>query len=199
MEQKKYQLAGWLSMVAAVIFPFAYLTGILLGVISLTRFHRQVPSFNISDLMMIVFTVIFVYVMLAFKKMLNERYNFHGIDALIVLSIIWSIVYQIVSINMSTTILIISPSDIFYTILIIVFLAFFMITIGIIDLFIAIRLLKIKESLSDLLKVFAYLSLIAGICELTVILSPVLLVLLPIYLVVMGMIFFKEDEGVEFV
>jgi hypothetical protein len=74
-----------------------------------------------------------------------------------------------------------------------------MVTIGIVDIMIAMRLLRIKDALNDLLKAFAYITLIAGICEVSVIMSPLSLLLVPVNFVILGMIFLKEKEEVEFV
>ena len=86
------------------------------------------------------------------------------------------------------------------TIIELAFFSFAMITAGIIDIFIGINLLRIKEVMSNLLTIFAYMILIGGITELSVILAfPVAFLLVPASCIVMGMIFLKEKEQVEFV
>jgi hypothetical protein len=80
-----------------------------------------------------------------------------------------------------------------------IMMAGFMITIGIIDLNIAIRLLRMKDSLGDMLRIFAYVTLVAGICELSLLFVPITFVLYPVSCVVLGLVLIKGQEEVEFV
>ena len=65
---------------------------------------------------------------------------------------------------------------------------------GIIDIFLGLRLLQIKERKNELIRVFAYLTLVMGILELTVVLSPVALLLMPVWCVMAAMVFFREKD-----
>ena len=60
-------------------------------------------------------------------------------------------------------------------------------------------LLKIKENFGEFIRAFAYVTLVAGICEISVILSPISLVLIPVTGVVLSLIFFRDKQEVEFV
>jgi hypothetical protein len=69
------------------------------------------------------------------------------------------------------------------------------------NILIGIRLLRIYDVLNNTLRAFAYPTLAAGLLEVTIILSPLALPLLPITCVVLGVVFLKEEEeaAVEFV
>ena len=79
------------------------------------------------------------------------------------------------------------------------FMVISIITIGIIDLFIAGRLLGNKDSLPEIIKVFAYIILIMGICEVSIFLSSIALILVPVQFVIFGLVFLREKDDLEFV
>jgi hypothetical protein len=74
-----------------------------------------------------------------------------------------------------------------------------MIGVGVIDILIAVKLLRVKERFTELIRVYAYITMIAGILEVSVLLSPLALILVPVSSILVGMIFLRDQEGVEFV
>jgi hypothetical protein len=78
-------------------------------------------------------------------------------------------------------------------------IVFNLLSIGVIDLFIGLRLLSQQEKLGERFTAFAYITLIAAICELTLILAPIALILVPVWCVILGMIFLREKEEAEFI
>jgi hypothetical protein len=174
--------------------------GIIQAIIAIRSFNYSGPMLGPSDFIMMLVTAMGVYVLLKLRQLLNERYDFHDIDILILVSIWWSIMFQAISISMKIVFIAIWPvSELVMVVLNITVLGAAMVTIGIVDIMIAMRLLRIKDALNDLLKAFAYITLIAGICEVSVIMSPLSLLLVPVNFVILGMIFLKEKEEVEFV
>ena len=79
------------------------------------------------------------------------------------------------------------------------FVVIMMLSGGTIDILIAVKLMKIKDSASDVLRVYIYLTLATGIMMVSLILSPLALLLAPVSSVLLAIIFFKEKEQVEFV
>jgi hypothetical protein len=73
-----------------------------------------------------------------------------------------------------------------------------MITAGIIDILIAVKLLQIRQKLNEMIRAFTYITLVSGLAELSVVLSPLALLLLPVSCVILGIIFLRKEE-VEFV
>ena len=71
--------------------------------------------------------------------------------------------------------------------------------VGIIDLLIGVRLLQAKQGFSELMRVFAIISLIAGVLEMSVILSPLALILVPVVYILLGLILLREKEEAGFV
>ena len=199
MDENKYSLAGWLAITQAVIFPLAFVISIAQGLIGASVFGYRGPMFGPSDLLFIIFTGIAVYTLTMFRKLLNERYNYHDVDLLILLAICWGIVYQISQLALRAWLVFIWPVS--STALSIVYLVFFattMITAGIIDILIAVKLLQIRQKLNEMIRAFTYITLVSGLAEVSVVLAPLALLLLPISCVILGMIFLRKEE-VEFV
>ncbi|UCD17138.1 MAG: hypothetical protein JSV44_11910 [Candidatus Zixiibacteriota bacterium] len=200
MVNNRYSLAGWLAIAQAAIFPLAFVLSIIQGIIGISMFGYHGPIFGPGDLLFILFTVLSVYVLIMFRHLLNDRYSFHEIDILITIAILWNILFQFGSLAIRGTMIVLAPRpEILVTVLNVAFMSIAMLTAGIIDILIAIKLLNIKDRLNDLIKAFAYITLAAGILEASVILSPLALILIPVSCAILGMIFLREKEEVEFV
>jgi hypothetical protein len=200
MEPSRYQLAGWLAIAQAVLFPLGFIIGIIDRLVGMARYGEVRIAFGLADLVMIAFTIIGVYVMLSFKKLLNERYNCTELNTLIVISILWSILFQVVGLVEGALAMMIGRhAEIALAIMFGGTIALSMIFIGIVDLLIAIRILRLKDKLNDLIVVLGYVTLIAGILEVTVLLSLLSLILVPVTCVLLGVILIREKEEVEFV
>ena len=202
MNENRYALAGWLSMANAGLIPLAIILNIVFSVVTtrILGFYR--PTIGPGDFLGIVATLISVYILLKFKSLLHERYKFHEIDGLIIASIIWLILTQIGSIAMRGLQILAGTgrdAEILVAIVAISFLAVSVVVVGVIDIMIAVKLMKIKDQLSDPLKFFIYLSLVVGILEVSVIFSPLSLLLVPVVFITYGVIFFRDHEQVEFV
>ena len=199
MDENRYQLAGWLAITQAVLFPLAFVISIAQGLIGAAAFGYHGPVFGPSDLLFLIFTGIAVYTLLMFRRLLNERYNYHAVDTLILLAICWGIVYQISSLALRVWVVMIWPvSETGLTIVYLIFFAVSMISAGIIDVLIVVKLLQIRQSVNELVKAFTYITLISGLAEVSVVLAPIALFLIPVSCVILGLIFFKKEE-VEFV
>jgi len=200
MEKSNYSIAGWLAIVQAVLFPLTIILGIVEAGLAAGLLGLEKPFIGPSDMLMVIFTAIAIYTLLMFRKLLNERYDYHDLDLLIIISIWWAIIFQAVGLGLGVIAMLYWPVD--KVIMVVVYLVFMtaaMVTIGIVDILIAVKLLKIKETFSEYVRVFAYITIIAGICEVSVIFSPLSLVLIPVTAVVLALIFFRDKHEVEFV
>ena len=91
MEEHKYKLAGWLAFASAVmIFP-EMLMGILID--------ARVEKFGFLTLPWAAITLLeacfSVYVMFRFRHLLNNLFNFHKLDTLILLMVIGGIIMTV--------------------------------------------------------------------------------------------------------
>jgi hypothetical protein len=200
MSENRYNLAGWLAIAMAVIFPLAFGLGIIQGIIGAGAFGYAGPNFGPSDFLFIIFTGLSVYVLVMFRHLLHEHYEFHELDTLITIAIVWGILFQVGSLLIKGLIIALWPvPETIVGISYLSFLSVAMISAGIIDIVFAVKLFKLADVASKLIKVLAYIGMISGILQVTVILSPLALLLIPVSCVLYGMIFFRAKEDVEFV
>ncbi|MFH1687529.1 MAG: hypothetical protein ABIE70_08415 [bacterium] len=202
MAENRYSLVGWLAIANAGIFPLAIVLNIVFAVVSAKLLGFYEPTFGPGDILSVVSTVIMIYILIKFKQLLHEHYQYGGIDGLIIASIIWNIAFEIggiflrvVQIGLGTG----RDAEIFVAILSIAFLCVAVVSIGIIDIIIAVKLLTIKEQVGDAMKVFIYLNLVLGILEVSIVLSPVSLLLTPVMFIVFGIVFLRDKEQIQFV
>jgi len=64
MSENRYNLAGWLSISMAILFPLAFGIGIIQGVIGAAVFKYTGPTVGPSDLLFVIFTCVSVYILL---------------------------------------------------------------------------------------------------------------------------------------
>ncbi|UCE17635.1 MAG: hypothetical protein JSV84_12225 [Gemmatimonadota bacterium] len=200
MSGRKYSVAGWLAIAGAFLFPMAFFIGIIHDIIAKSQFHYHGPNFGPSDMLFILFTGISAYTLSVFRDLLNERYNTHELDMVINIAIGWIIVFQVFSLCLKGIFMTLWPvSKESMTITYLCFMAVAMVIIGIVDILIAVKLLKVGTGHNELLKAYAYINLVAGALEVSVFLSPLAIILVPVSSVTLGMILLREKEGVEFV
>jgi hypothetical protein len=200
MEENKYRLAGWLAVGQAVLFPAAVVIGIIEAVVAGGVLGIKRPFLGPSDLLMFLFTGVAVYTLLMFRRLLHERYDYHDLDLLIVISIWWAIGFLVVNVGLTILAMIFWPIDsIIMAIVLLVYMTAAMVSIGIVDILIAIKLLNVKERFSENIRNFAYVNMAAGICEVTVFMSLLSLVLVPVSSIILALVFFRDQQEVEFV
>ncbi|UCE66124.1 MAG: hypothetical protein JSU85_14945 [Candidatus Zixiibacteriota bacterium] len=201
MESSKYQLAGWLAISQAVVLPLAYILKSLQIYLGISPFGYDGPKFGPGDLLIITYTCFFIYTFSMFRNLLNERYNVHSIDLLIIIAILLSIVSLIFSFLVQSIPMIFGGlTDYAFRTIYLAYTAILIIAAGVVQILISVKLLMVKKSLNDLFNAFAYVTLATGILEVSVVLAPLaVLVLIPVWCVMLGMIFLREKEEAEFV
>jgi hypothetical protein len=191
-------LAGWVAIAQAVIFPLGFFMAIVQGLIGAAVFGYHGPSFGPGDLLFMLFTVMWAYTLWMFRVYLNERYECHDLDFLITAAICVTVLLQMASFGLQGLAFGLTPiAGSVFIVLNIIFAVFAMFTAGILDILIAVKLLQMRQGANDLLKAFAYVTMAVGVLEVTVIFSPLAFVLVPVYCVVLGMIFLGKQEEVQ--
>ena len=201
MKESKYIKAGWIAIVSAVIFPFMFILGFAENIVKFKAFNFTGPHLGPSDAVGVLHAVMCIFVIVMFRRFLNERLEFHGIDTLLTISIWWLISFQFLGIVLKGIVMLLWPiPEVIYAVSFGSLLVVLLIFIGVVDILIGVQLLRIKESLSGLLLVYTYITLISGICEVSLIFAGFALLLLPVTNVILGILFIKEKEQVvEFV
>ncbi len=197
MTDKSYTVAGWLSIALAVFLPLMFAFGLAETFVGKHMMGMDDPGLSIEDLSTVVIAAVMIFVLLMLRKLLRDRYGYSKADGPINASIIWYIVFTIASFGMILFADTTWPApDMTSLIALIIFWVVSMTSAGIIEIFIGLRLLQMKERKNELMKVFAYVTLVMGVLELTVVLSPLALVLMPVWCVTAAMVFLREkDEG----
>ena len=196
MSNNRYSFAGWLAIIQAIIFSLASGLIVVQTTLGLTvdPFY-QTGEFGPIDGLFLVFTAFGAYTLFMFRCLLNQHYHFHRLDTLITISICWSVFLQISSPYIHELRFSIGHQT--GAILGTTIVALLMIVIGIVNILMALKLLKAKERLNDLIRSFAIITFIAGIAEVSVFLSPVIYIIVPIWCFLLGMIFLRERAYIE--
>ncbi|MBU8933310.1 MAG: hypothetical protein KOO62_04815 [candidate division Zixibacteria bacterium] len=199
MNKNRYTLAGWLSMSMAAILPLSIVLGIIESIIGKKVLGWDGPIFGFSDVLSLIFVALAVYTIYMFRKLLKERYEFHAANTILIVAIIWQALFAIVGFTLELSLFLLWPvAEIPALIVMLLFFITAMTTGGVIDILLASKLLQLKDKMSDLMKAFAWVTMISGVLQVTVILSPFALILVPVWCVMLGMIFLREKEEVEY-
>ena len=186
MNENQYAAAGWLAVASAVIVLPS-----ILGTLILDWIAKDYP---IAKALIAVFQLfglaVSIYLLYILRRLLNDRYDFHKTDNLITALIWFNAVFTGLGI-----LGLISELEIVAGILVMILFVPF----AILDILFAVRLLKLNDDLFGLLKPFAYTKIAAGICGATIILAPLGMLISTASIFIMGMIFLRAKEGVEFV
>jgi hypothetical protein len=199
-ETQPYTRAGWLSIVAAILFPVGFGVAFFTAAISARAFNYEGPVIGPSDLIFWAQGACSIYAIYIFRRLLNERYEYREINTLIMASIAWIVIFTILGFALKLLMVALGIQDgLAGTLIMLGFVAVAFITIGVIDIMIATRLLRDKARFTDLIGVFAYITMVGGICEVAMILIPIAMILVPVSCVVLGIILLRANEEAEFV
>jgi len=199
MHTNRYKIAGWLSIFVAIIFVPKFVLSLIFGIIA-HKYHF--PGMYLFDaLLTIPLTVLFVYLLITFRFLLNERYDFHDVDKLITINYWCLIITGFISIldDVLKTLGIsgqnlITPD----IILLITFFSVFYL-MGVISIIYGIRVLRMKGDLFGMLKVYVYTTIAGGVCLVSIILFPLSLIVAVATYILEGIIFLRAAEDEEFV
>ena len=199
MSNNRYTLPGWLAISLAVLFPLNVVFGIVQSILGKKLLGIEGPMVGPSDLLSVLFTFLVIYVLYMFRRLLNEHYDFYSANIVIWAAIVWHVVFAIAGLVMKLLAVQLGPD--FGMPTLIGFITLFVVAMttgGLIDILLAVKLLRLKEKMNDPMKVFTYVTLAAGIVEVTVILSPLAMILFPIWCVTLGIVFLREKNTEQF-
>ena len=192
MEEEKYRFAGWAAIGSAVVFILAF--GLLVYD-DVSNIMAQRGRGAPSDLLPLVIVLdvvsklLVIYALLRFRTLLNDHYGFHAVDTLIVVLIAAGIALGAVSYLAR-----VFPE---FKVPVMVMGAMLGITVGILGIVFATRLLRLNGNLNGMLKPLAYTYLAASICFAVVILAPLALALDTVATVLLGVTLLRGGEELE--
>jgi hypothetical protein len=186
-----YTLAGWLSILqavavllqAAVFLPMAnFLFGRVMS-LSGDEILKLRTGFDV------VGSLAGIYVLYMFRRLLNERLNFHKAD-LPIYGLIFC--YAAAAIIGVTDIVMNTPYNAIIAQWIISMLS------NLIGIVYAIRLIKLDDNLNGLLKPYVYLTIAGGVCGATIVLSQIGSLIYMVSLILLGIIMIRAESAPEY-
>ncbi|MBT3234125.1 MAG: hypothetical protein HN356_15100 [Calditrichaeota bacterium] len=196
MDNSKYTLAGWMAITGAImIFP-EIIMGILLDIKPDKLSILVFPYTFIT----IAETTITLFAFFRFKHLLNKRYEFHRADTLILVIIFGSMILTSISLFARTmhTLGVLPTNDLTFSTIVSAALIILGIPLAVAGIVFGLRLLKLNQGLSGLLKPMAYTYIAGSICLASIILAPIGLLFIIAFQIMLGMAFLREgDELIE--
>jgi len=188
-----YSVAGWL---AVTVVPLYFIAGIIISiqhVVAAIKGDLVTLPLGPGDIVIGVVGLVIAYLYVVFLGLLHERYNFRGADIYIKIEIAIGLLSSLVM----TPLLFIFRPDVDTFVPFVIPIVLFG---GIVEIQIARKIMAARNEFSSMILNYATVLLISGICYVSIIFSfmPVLF-LEPIALVMLGMVFLREKEQVEFV
>ncbi len=196
MQDNNYVIAGVAALALAVLFPAYWIieaTAAGLDFESLQVRH----ALGVSRVLFILLGALSIVVYLGLKRQLYDHYNFRGLDIVLAMMIgLCGVFYGGVAIvELITPVLGFDNSELILTILWLGCVVIF----GILDIVIGALLLRAGDQVPGLLRVFAIITLVMGIMEVSLIFSVVVIFLFPVALVILGLNLLKRPEVIEIV
>jgi hypothetical protein len=183
-----YTLAGWLAIVLAVMLIPQIGLSILDELVSKKLNIFMIPVHVINAL-------IGLFLLITFRKLLNNEFNFFKVNSLITIQIIISIAIGVIGIIGATGELL-GMGKGFEVMIAMITLAFF-VPYNIVMIIFGVQIQKMEDDMFGLLKPFAYATIGSGICGATVLLIPIGLLFAMTALVIEGMIFLRANREAE--
>jgi hypothetical protein len=180
MTKERLNLAGWLSI-----------TNALFAVPSVAMYlfleTDKGPGAKLAQaLLTIVGLGLVVYVLSSFRRLLSSRFQFHEVDLYISLLIWINIAISILSLLALASDIFEEPMNVFSTIS--------LMAQGIVLIMFATRLLRLPANLYGLLKPYACITIVGGICAIVIFLFWAAIIAGAVTDVILGIIFFRAAE-----
>jgi hypothetical protein len=195
MSERSYSIAGWLSIALAVFLPLLFALGLAEAFVGKHMLGVGDASLGMKNLVTVVIAAVVIFVLVTLRKLLHRSYSFHKADRFLTAAVVWYMLFTVGSVLMiffaDTSWPAPSESSL-YAMLIFWIVA--MVSAGIIELFLGLRLLQLKERMNEPMKVLAVVTLIMGALEITVVLSPLAFVIMPVWCVAAAMVFLREKD-----
>jgi hypothetical protein len=176
LTKKQLKIAGWLSIVLSIIT----IPGLIIEIIVTMANHPSKGFHPLSAISDIISTLLYVYLFLVLKKLLDQKLNSHQADKVIT----WLIVLEVVSVIVSELLTFIQP-------LAFVFFLLF-IPMGILLISLGLQLLKVQDKDFQLFRPFSYQLITAGVSLASIVLFPLAIIFDIIFHVTLGIIFLQN-------
>jgi len=152
---------------------------------------------SLSSFMFLLIGLLSIYIYSGLIRLLHDHYNYKKVDVILMILIFICTIFYFGTFLLET-LSFWSGEDINGSIISLLWISC-LIAFGIMDILLAIVLLKDSEKLSSLIKGFAIVNLVLGIIEITVMFSFIAIFLFPVATALLAMIFLRKPETIEIV
>ncbi len=194
MNERRYTIAGWLAVAVGAAALLVSIVMVIKETMAFMTGEWSAPDFGWYEILISIPGLVSLYLLFLFRRLLNERYLYHGANG-VIMALIWTSLAGMILMFLSIGFM---SAQQFVNMSILMFLVF-MIVGGVLSIKLALRLLEIKDRTNNMITAFAYLNMVTGVVYVTIIGAPMILILEPILMVMLGMIFLREQDQVEFV
>jgi hypothetical protein len=185
LNSKNLRLAGWLTILSAVVT----LPLVALGLLSEFTADKSTAWIYLELIFNVAYTALFVYIFVMIKRLLNEKAGFHGADRYITTIIALNVVIALLAALAS----IFPEAEEVISMLVLVMV----VPAGVVSVIFGVKLLKCPDDLFGHLKPFAYLMIASGVMLATVILMLFAMLTSIAADIVLALIFFKSAKLME--
>ena len=203
MDDKKWKHAAWMAIGAAALTPANIFLSFLADLpISGAATMLVLPLATIVGTAAAALSLIALY---RFRELLNERYDYHGIDGLVTFVIFAIAALTAIGIVGRTLLALIGIRAAEAPVIAIVFVAPIIllgIVVGIVSIILGVKLFSLQNDLQHLIRPYAVISIIGGACFATIILAVLGALMIIAENVVLALLFLRAGEtepSVEFV
>lgn len=194
MTERNYALPAIAACLAAFGLPVFWMLDIALASVGDWRSLAS-QSFNAGDLVFLLLGGLMMFAYLGLRDWLRERLNYRTLDVPLSLLVVLTGVFHGAFFLLALATLAL-PTDI-TTLLGVVGWVSFLVLFGVLDIVIAILLLRDRDQLPGLLVGYGVVSGVLGLLELSVILSPGALVLLPLQMALLALTLAYRPDVLE--
>lgn len=196
---------GIAAIAIAILYPLYWLLEITVGTIDLSmdRYMEEL-GWNYLDWMFLALGCLIIYLAFSLRRILLERHNFDGIDIPIFIIIAASIMFYF-GLALTEIVLIFFGDELSFdlqeilaTIGVLTFFAYGILA-GVAEVLMGALLMRRSDELPEILRTFGLVTLILGICDLTIILGFATLVLYPLSLFILAVYFLQKPRELELV
>ena len=180
LTKEKLNMAGWISITNAIFTIPAIVMSYYLESTEGTEAKFA------QGVLIAVSLGLFVYILFSLKQLLNVRFRFHDVD-IYISYLLWG--------NLSLSLflfLALANKEFESAVSILSIMAY--IFFGILSVLFAKKLMRLPYSLYGLLKPYCYITVISGVCFITIILIPVGILTGAITDFILGIIFFRAAD-----
>ena len=192
IDSSRLKVTGWLVF-ARIAISFSVLVFII--ILQVTRNYGPV-ALILRTFVSLGLSLLYVYILYSFRRLLHEQYNFHGADTIIPVFAWFSVAMELID-KTSEIVAMLNPALKWYATALRILLI--IIPVGIIMIMYGLRILKMGETSPQILKLYGYSLAGTGICMVSVILLPFALILGLAMDILLGLTFFSAADAAEFV